>query len=237
MSVVRTIVWEIFVPLTPRSLYDPAYEHASCGLGFVARVDGRRSHEIVEQGLEVLRNLAHRGASGSDPETGDGAGLLLQVPDAFLRGECRPLGIDLPAPGGYGVGMVFLSSDPQERKACETELEHIATEEGQPVLGWRDVPVEPGKIGRAAREVAPYIRQVFLQCTVSDTDAFERKLYVIRRRLHRTVERKYRGAESCYVVSLSARTLVYKGLLRGPQVPQFYPDLIHPAVASALAQP
>ena len=138
--------------------------------------------------------------SGADPEPvtiavdkAQRVSALLQVPDAFLREECRQLGIDLPAAGGYGVGMVFLSPDPQERKACEAELERIAAEEGQPVLGWRDVPVEPGTIGKAARQVAPYIRQVFVERTVSDADGFERKLYVIRRRLHRTVERPAPG--------------------------------------------
>ncbi|MBV9281720.1 MAG: glutamate synthase large subunit, partial [Chloroflexi bacterium] len=200
------------------------------------RADGRDSHEIVEQGLEVLRNLAHRGASGSDPETGDGAGLLLQVPDAFLRRACKRHGIDLPPAGCYGVGMLFLSPDPALRLACEGELERIAAEEGQRVLGWRDVPTEPGAIGAAARTVMPNIRQVFVARGAGlDDGAFERKLYVIRRRLHHVVEERYGGPGGCYVVSLSARTLVYKGLLRGPQVPLFYPDLTDAAVSSALA--
>ena len=217
-------------------LYDPAYEHGSCGLGFVARADGRRSREIVEQGLVVLANLAHRGATGSDPQTGDGAGLLLQVPDAFLRRECGKLGIRLPPAGAYGVGMIFLSQDEELRHACEEELERIAAEEGQQVLGWRDVPIEPGKIGSAAQAVAPYIRQVFLaRAAHLDEAGFERKLYVIRRRLHHVVQDNYGGADSCYVASLSARTIVYKGLLRGPQVAEFYPDLTDPAVISALA--
>ncbi|GAC1468073.1 MAG: glutamate synthase large subunit [Chloroflexota bacterium] len=217
------------------SLYDAAYEHGSCGLGFVARVDGRDSHEIVEQGLEILCNLAHRGASGSDPYTGDGAGILLQVPHAFLNHECRSLGIDLPGPGGYAVGSVFFLPDDAQCRACERALENIAAEEGQPVLGWRDVPVDPGRIGAVARGVAPRIRQVFLRRTVRDDLGFERKLYRIRRRLHQAVDERFGNPESCYVVSLSANTLVYKGLLQGPQVPEFYPDLKDPLMASALA--
>jgi glutamate synthase domain-containing protein 1 len=220
---------------SPRTLYDSRYEHGSCGLGFVARVDGRSSHEIVEQGLEVLANLAHRGATGSDPETGDGAGILLQVPDAFLRRECREVGIRLPLVGGYGVGMVFFSPDSVEQRACELELERIAAEEGQPVLGWRDVPVDLSKIGVTARDIAPVIRQVFLERNASNAAAFERKLYVIRRRLHHVVHDKYGGADSCYVVSLSSRTIVYKGLLKGTQLTAFYADLRQPALTSALA--
>jgi len=213
-------------------------ERGSCGLGFVARVDGRQAREIVEQGLEVLSKLANRGASGSDPDTGDGAGLLLQIPDGFLRRECKLLGVDLPPAGEYAAGMVFFSPDPDLRRACQRELEQIVTDEGSSVLAWRDVPVSPEKIGRAAREVAPHIRQVFLSCPAGirgDESAFQRKLYVIRRRLHRVVQERYGGAESCYVVSLSVSTLVYKGLLRGPQVPEFYPDLRDPAVTSAFA--
>jgi glutamate synthase (NADPH/NADH) large chain len=222
--------------LTPYPpLYDPAYEHAACGLGFVARVDGERTHEIVEQGLEILDNLAHRGATGADPDTGDGAGIMLQIPDAFFRRECRRLAIDLPPPGAYAVGTLFLSPDPDLRAICQRELERIAAEEGQPVLGWRDVPVAPDKIGAAARSVAPAIRQVFIARTVRGEAAFTRKLYLIRRRLHWLVHERYGGSPTCYVVSLSAGTIIYKGLLRGPQLAAFYPDLRDPAVASALA--
>ena len=196
----------------------------------MARVDGRRTRETVEEGLEVLCNLDHRGASGSDPETGDGGGILLQVPDAFLRRECASLGIELPQAGGYGVGMLF-EFEEEEGSCCEDVLERIAAEEGQRFLGWRDVPVEPDAVGQLARSVMPRIRQFFIENKVGNEEAFERKLYVIRRRLHREVEASHR----CYVVSLSARTLVYKGLLKGKQLPRFYPDLEDPAVASALA--
>jgi glutamate synthase domain-containing protein 2/glutamate synthase domain-containing protein 1/glutamate synthase domain-containing protein 3 len=264
--------------MADKSLYDPTFERGACGLGFVARADGRRSHEIVEQGLAVLRSLAHRGATGSDPETGDGAGIMLQMPDGFFRrawdrGEIRSseLGAmsyeptahgsrltahspaELPPAGSYGVGTIFFTQDPDLRLACERELEKIAAEEGQPVLGWRDVPVEPDKIGTRARTVMPCIRQVFVARThTANQAAFERKLYVIRRRLHWAVQEKLtsprdglaaggsrgvagRDTSPCYAVSLSSRTIVYKGLLRGTQLAEFYPDLKDPSMISALA--
>ena len=215
----------------PKSgLYDPLYEHDACGLGFVARIDGRRTRETVEEGLEILRNLAHRGTTGSDPETGDGAGMLLQVPDAFLRRECTSLGIELPPVGGYGVGVLF-ELPGEGGLGCEGLLRRIAAEEGQRLLGFRDVPVEPNKIGRVARERMPRIWQFFVENRVGEVAAFERKLYVIRRLLHRAV----RDSHRCYVPSLSAHTVVYKGLLKGGQLSEFYPDLRDPAVASALA--
>jgi len=219
--------------LTPGpGLYDPRYEHDACGLGFVARVDGRRTRETVEEGLEVLRNLEHRGTSGRDPETGDGAGILTQIPDAFLRRECRSLGIELPPAGCYAVGMLFESGEEEEEGLeCEGSLERIVAEEGQRFLGFRDVPVEPDHVGRIARSVMPRIRQFFVERQNGDAEAFERKLYVIRRRLHKAVEETHGG----YVVSLSSRTLVYKGLLKGRQLPRFYPDLRDPHFASAIA--
>jgi glutamate synthase (NADPH) large chain len=216
---------------TPNTgLYDRSYQRDACGFGFVARVDGRRTRETVEEGLEVLCNLDHRGASGSDPETGDGAGILLQVPDAFLRRECGSLGIELPAAGGYGVGTLF-EFESEDGADCAATLERIAVEEGQSFLGWREVPVEADAAGRLARSVMPRIRQFFIENKMGDEAAFERKLYVIRRMLHDAVE----NSHHCYVVSLSARTLVYKGLLKGKQLGQFYPDLRDPAVTSALA--
>ncbi len=216
------------------SLYDAALERASCGLGVVARVDGRTSHEIVEQALDVLTNMAHRGASGSDEETGDGAGILLQIPDAFLRREAKRLGYDLPGPGGYAVGMLFLPTDPDIRSGCEAVLEEIVAEEGQTVLGWRDVPVRPEAIGRDARTVMPVIRQIFIERRVRNERDFARTLYHIRRRFHWTVRERF-GDTGCYVVSLSAGTIVYKGLLRGPQVGAFYSDLTCSTLTSALA--
>ncbi|MDQ3925452.1 MAG: glutamate synthase subunit alpha, partial [Actinomycetota bacterium] len=224
-------------------LYDPSYEHDACGVGFVVRADGQHTREIVEQGLEVLLNLAHRGASGSDPETGDGAGILLQIPDAFFRRECKKnLGFELPPAGHYGVGMVFASDEGEEGDYCEGCIERVVAEEGQRFLGWRDVPVELGEIGKLSRSVMPRIRQFFVGRRGLDEDGFERKLYVIRRQIHRAVHeggKRYNlvseSGKRCYVASLSARTVVYKGLLKGEQLPGFYPDLRDPAVASALA--
>ncbi|HEX5975495.1 MAG TPA: glutamate synthase central domain-containing protein, partial [Rubrobacteraceae bacterium] len=211
-------------------LYDPLYEHDSCGLGFVARVDGRRTRETVEEGLEVLRNLEHRGTSGSDPETGDGAGILTQIPDAFFRRECKGLGIELPPAGSYGVGTLF-EYGLEEGRDCEGSLERIVAEEGQRFLGFRDVPTVPEHAGSLARKVMPRIRQFFVERRNGDADAFERKLYVIRRRLHKAVEETHDG----YVVSLSSRTVIYKGLLKGWQLPRFYSDLGDPGFASAIS--
>jgi glutamate synthase domain-containing protein 2/glutamate synthase domain-containing protein 1/glutamate synthase domain-containing protein 3 len=194
----------------------------------VARVDGRRTRETVEEGLEVLCNLEHRGTSGSDPETGDGAGILTQIPDSFFRRECKALGIQLPPAGSYGVGMLFEFG---EEFDCGVHLERIVAEEGQRLLGFREVPVVPEEAGRLARRVMPRIRQLFIERRAGDEAAFERKLYVIRRRLHKAVE----DSRCCYVVSLSCRTVVYKGLLKGQQLPRFYPDLGDPAFASAIA--
>jgi glutamate synthase (ferredoxin) len=213
-------------------LYDPSYEHDACGVGFVARVDGRRTREIVEQGLEVLHNLDHRGATGSDPETGDGAGILLQIPDALLRRECKERGFELPPIGHYAVGVIFVPDDCEERCSCEVCIEGIVAEEGQRFLGWRDVPVEPEAVGYLSRSVMPRIRQFFVERRGLSEEAFERKLYVIRRRLHKAV---HDSGKHCYIASLSARTVVYKGLLKGEQLTGFYPDLRNPAIASALA--
>ncbi|MBV9455286.1 MAG: glutamate synthase large subunit [Rubrobacter sp.] len=215
--------------MTSSRLHSPAHIHDACGFGFIARVDGWRTRETVEEGLEVLRNLDHWGASGSDPETGDGAGMLLQIPDAFLCRECACLGIELPPAGRYGVGMLF-EFEGDEGPDCEDKLEQIVAEEEQRFLDWRDVPVDLGAAGRLAQGRMPRIRQFFVENRVGDEAAFERKLYAIRRRLE-----KEAAEDRCYMVSLSARTLVYKGLLKGEQLPEFYPDLRDPAVASALA--
>src|SRR5829696_4242428 len=192
------------------------YEHDACGLGFVARLDGRRTRETVEEGLEVLHNLEHRGTTGSDPETGDGAGILTQIPDGFFRQECKELGIELPAAGSYGVGMLFESGENGE-SGCEGRLAEICGEEGQDLLGFRDVPIVPEAVGKVARSVMPRIRQLFIGRRGGDEAAFERKLYVIRRLLHKAVE----DSHGCYVVSLSSKTIIYKGLLKGQQLPQF----------------
>ena len=211
-------------------LYDPMYEHDACGLGFVARLDGRRTRETVEEGLEVLHNLEHRGTTGSDPETGDGAGILTQIPDGFFRRACAGLGIELPAEGRYAVGMLFEFGQ-YEVLAAEERLAQICAEEGQDFLGFRDVPTNPEAAGKDARSVMPRIRQFFVGSRAADGGAFERKLYVIRRRLHKAVEESH----ACYVVSLSSRTVIYKGLLKGQQLSRFYTDLGDPNFASAIS--
>ena len=217
-----------------QGLYDPAFEHDACGIGFVCNIDGRKSHEVVQRGLQVLVNLTHRGAAGADPETGDGAGILIQTPHAFLEKECASIGIRLPDPGEYGVGMVFLPRDEAARSGCEQMLERIIKEEQQHVLGWRAVPVHPDEIGATARRQRPEIRQLFvLRGADLDADAFERKLFVIRKRVEVLARRQ--KIRDFYICSFSARTLVYKGLLLAYQIKQFYPDLADPAMQTSLA--
>src|SRR5215831_7927168 len=167
-----------------QGLYDPINEHDSCGLGFIAHIKGGKNHAIIRQGLEILKNLSHRGATGADPLQGDGAGILIQLPDAFLRRACGKLGITLPAVGQYGVGMVFLPREPASRMACEQEIERAIVAEGQVLLGWRDVPTRNAGLSKRTKEVEPVIRQVFVArgARDMDPDALERKLYVIRKR-------------------------------------------------------
>jgi glutamate synthase domain-containing protein 2/glutamate synthase domain-containing protein 1/glutamate synthase domain-containing protein 3 len=214
-------------------LYDPSYEHDACGLGFVARIDGEQKRSTIEEGLEILRNLAHRGAAGSEPETGDGAGMMIQIPDAFLREKlAEERGLELPPAGEYGVGVAFIDGEDDH----EDVIERVVAEEGQSFIGSRDVPVRPEKIGNSARGVMPRIRQFFIRNAQSgevDQEAFERKLYVIRRQIHKAIGDE--AGSDYFVVSLSSRTLVYKGLLHGEQVPEFYPDLQDERMTSALA--
>ncbi|MGH0032509.1 MAG: glutamate synthase large subunit [Myxococcota bacterium] len=218
-------------------LYDPAHEHDACGVGFVANIRGERSHEIVEQGIQVLVNLEHRGACGCDPDTGDGAGLIVQVPDAFLRREAGKLGIDLPPAGRYAVGQVFLARDEQAAAAQVEILERTVAAEGQRVLGWRDVPHDPEAIGWLARESLPVLRQVFVAAEgaqAADGDAFERKLYVIRRLVEKEIAALHGDEHFFYVPSLSSRTVVYTGMLISKQIEGFFPDVCDPEFTSAL---
>ena len=219
-----------------QGLYDPAHEHDACGIGFVASVSGQKSHDIITKGIQVLLNLTHRGACGCDPETGDGAGVLIQVPHKFFVRECRQLGFELPEPGSYGVGMTFLPVEKHPRLQCEGILERIVREEGLTVLGWRDIPTYASTIGRVARASQPYIQQIFVGRAASmDEDAFERKLYVVRKRAENEVkESGIEDAEAFYIPSLSCRTIVYKGLLLAPQITNFYRELSDPDVMSAL---
>src|SRR5207253_4351105 len=166
-----------------QGLYHPAHEHDSCGIGFVASVRGNKSHDIISKGIEVLINLTHRGACGCDPETGDGAGVTIQVPHKFFARECAKLGFTLPPEGDYGVGMTFLPVERHQRLQCEGILERIVQEEGLAVLGWRDTPIDGSAIGRVARNSQPYIQQIFIGRAHGMTeDALERKLYVVRKR-------------------------------------------------------
>ena len=221
----------------PQGLYDPAYEHDSCGIGFVVDIRNRASHDIVRQGMQLLCNVTHRGAVGADPLAGDGAGILLQVPDRLLREECAALGFELPAPGHYGVGMVFLPKDDSARRACEDVFAEVAAAEGQRLLGWRDVPVDSSVLGESVKPNEPRIRQLFIArgpgC--ADTDAFERKLLVIRKVVLTEVERLGLGDCGFYSVTLSARTVCYKGMMLAMRLDTYYPDLVDERTESALA--
>lgn len=225
--------------LPPRQgLYDPENEHDACGVGFVANIKGRKSHAIVRQGLQILENLTHRGAVGADPKAGDGAGILMQIPDAFLRAECTELGFELPAAGEYGVGMIFLPRDARGRAECEALLEATLVEEGQNLLGWRDVPTDAGCLGESVLPLEPVVRQIFIQRGENCTDyaAFERKLFIIRKVVENQVlASDFPGREQFYVSSLSSQTLVYKGMLLANQVDAYYQDLKDERMVSALA--
>jgi len=221
-----------------QGLYDPCFEHDACGVGFVADIKGRRSHGIVKNALEVLLNLEHRGASGCEASSGDGAGILIQTPHDFLVRECLKLGFELPAFGHYAAGMIFLPISETARRACEAILERIVEEEGQRVIGWRDVPTDDSQIGPTALSSRPAIRQVFVGRNedLKDDAAFERKLYVIRRRASKEVAASnIDGRAAFYISSLSYKTLVYKGMLTVSQLAGFYPDLVDSALTSALA--
>ncbi|MFC1806274.1 glutamate synthase large subunit, partial [Planctomycetota bacterium] len=216
-------------------LYDPAFEHDSCGVGFVARLDGVPRHDVVADSVQILVNLEHRGAIGGDKATGDGAGLLLQMPDAFLRNELGAEGIELPEVGDYAVGMVFLPTALTLRDRCIAALDHAAEEEGCEVLGWRQVPIDTSPLGEFAGGHLPDIRQFILARGAIERDAFERKLYVIRRVVENQVQSWDGDTSQFSVPSLSCRKIVYKGMLIGTQLATFYPDLCDERFASAYA--
>jgi glutamate synthase (NADPH) large chain len=222
-----------------QGLYDPAHEHESCGVGFVVDLKGRKSSKIVHDSIQVLLNLQHRGACGCEKNTGDGAGILIQIPHQFLAEVCdaSPVRIKLPEAGQYGVGVVFLPGDPGSRAACQHAFEEVVRDEGQTFLGWREVPVDNRMIGPTARRSQPAISQLFIGRSpdVADDEAFERKLYVIRRRVRHSV-RKLDIPEKAlfYIPSLSSRTIVYKGMLNPDQLTPFYPDLQDDRIESAL---
>jgi glutamate synthase domain-containing protein 2/glutamate synthase domain-containing protein 1/glutamate synthase domain-containing protein 3 len=220
-----------------QGLYHPRNEHDACGMGFVASIRGEKSHDIIRKGIEVLINLTHRGAAGCDPETGDGAGILIQIPHVFFARECGELGMQLPEAGAYGVAMCFLPVDKHSRLQCEGVFERIAREEGLTVLGWRDTPVNGDAIGREARASQPYIEQLFVGKTKEmDEDAFERLLYRVRKRTENEIAASdIEDKETFYVPSFSCRTIIYKGLMLAPQIEKFYFELANPLVTSALA--
>jgi glutamate synthase (ferredoxin) len=221
-----------------QGLYDPRHEHDACGVGFVVDMKGRRSHTIVTQALTVLKNLLHRGACGCEPNTGDGAGILIQMPDTFLRREAARLGFPLPAPGHYGAGLVFLPRHAAQAEECRRILTAIAVEEGQAVIGWRDVPTDDSPIGPTAAAVEPSFKQVFIARSpdLPDQAAFERKLYVIRKRAeHAVAAAGLSLGKYFYLPSLSSRTLIYKGMLSADQIETMFPDIVDPLVESALA--
>ena len=226
--------------LAQKGLYSPEQEHDACGVGVVADIKGRKSHQIIEEGLQVLINLGHRGAAGSDPETGDGAGLLIQTPHRFLRSESRRLGFELPADGEYGVGMVFLPPQPEAFEKARALVSHHIEDEGLEVLAWRDVPVDYSKLGRDSRRRCPRICQVFVGPGQSGLDSaqLERKLYVVRKVIEHSMKDSGLSEEEAdyfYVCSLSCNTIVYKGLLMAHQISGFYLDLQQEEVVSAFA--
>jgi glutamate synthase (NADPH) large chain len=227
-----------------QGLYDPSFERDACGVGFVANIKGRRSHAIVQQALQVLINLEHRGASGCEVNTGDGAGILMQMPDRFLRKEAARLGIELPPERGYGAGLVFLPKDEQCRRDITRVFEEIDVEEGQIVLGWRDVPTDDRALGPSAVAVEPLFRQILIGrgpglpaagASAEGDAAFERKLFIIRKRVERAVDALACDDARFFVVSLSSKTLIYKGMLNANQMAGMFPDLGDPEMESALA--
>src|SRR3954462_2926925 len=235
----KKIIWPRTKPPGKQGLYDPQFEHESCGVGFVVNIKGQKSHGIIEQALQVLLNLDHRGACGCEANTGDGAGILIQPPHDFLKIVAKEGKINLPGPSEYGVVMVFLPPKRSERTECEKIFAQLVAEEGQKLLGWRTVPTNNLSLGATAKASEPFMRQVFIGRNAKLTDdlAFERKLYVIRKRAENALRYsgKVAGGEHFYISSLSYKTVVYKGMLLTAQLGEYYPDLSHPAMETALA--
>ena len=237
----------------PQGLWHPSHEKDACGVGFIAHLKGKRSHDIIQKTLTMNAQMDHRGASGSDPATGDGAGIFVQMPDKFLRKEMAKKGVELPVEGDYGSGLVFLSPETSEREAAMQFFEHIIREEGQKFLGWRTVPVKSEILGKTSGRYEPSIRQVFIgkNPEITDPMEFERTLYIIRRRVtygirnnelpnnftdvHGNKSNSFPGSAYLYITNLSARTMVYKGMLTPCQLSEYFPDFHDPDFESALA--
>ncbi|MDP4145404.1 MAG: glutamate synthase large subunit [Bacillota bacterium] len=219
-----------------QGLYDPAFEKDNCGIGFIANIKGEKTHDIVKKGIEILVNLTHRGAVGADKNTGDGAGILVQIPHEFFKISCDNIGIELPNSGEYAVGMTFLPKETALRHQCEGIFERAVEEEGQKVLGWRDVPRDNSGIGVTARGTEPIIRQIFIEKCGCTEEEFETKLYIIRKRAESEVKRLVAvSSDYFYICSLSSKTIVYKGLLLAEQIDGYYLDLTNSNFKSALA--
>jgi glutamate synthase domain-containing protein 2/glutamate synthase domain-containing protein 1/glutamate synthase domain-containing protein 3 len=220
-----------------QGMYDPYFEHDACGMGFIVDIKGRKSRDIIDKGLEALKNLEHRGAVGADVLTGDGAGVLIQMPDEFMRKAALNVGIELPKFGRYGVGVMFLPQNPILRKAAENIIEKIVVDEKLNFLGWRDVPVNPNIPGEGAKATQPFIRQCFIGAhdKILTQDEFERKLYAVRRIIDRRIRAELKCDRSKYYVpSFSSRVLIYKGMLLSQQLIDYYEDLRDPDLKSAL---
>ncbi|HBQ63721.1 MAG TPA: glutamate synthase subunit alpha, partial [Clostridiales bacterium] len=220
-----------------QGLYHPAFEHDACGIGFVADIRGRKSHTIIRQALTVLKKMSHRGGCGCETNTGDGAGILMQIPHSFLAKVCAPLGILLPEPSEYGAGMLFLPEDTKAADECIRRMEDIIVREGQTVLGWRKVDTDDSSLGNTAKKCKPKVWQLFIGRSpqISAGQDFERKLFIIRKKAEREIREGAEGCSSFYISSLSSRTLVYKGMLMAEQVEAFYPDLLDPEIETAIA--
>ena len=221
-----------------QGLYNPINEHDSCGVGFVANIHGKQSHKIVSQGLELLTNLTHRGATGYDPKLGDGAGILIQIPDVFFKNEFEASGLKLPPLGEYAVGMCFLPQIKKNQELCESKIKQIIEDENQVFISWRDVPFNNDDIAEAAKDVQPIIKQVFIERnkSLANQAAFERKLFVIRKRIEIEIGKfSLDDPANFYISSMSSRTVVYKGMLMAHEVGEFFPDLVDESAISAIA--
>ena len=211
-----------------RGLYDPFLEHDSCGVGFIADIKGRKSHQIVEDGLTILLNLEHRGAVGADPRAGDGAGILVQIPHKFFAKKARELGFELPAPGGYAVGYLFMPRDPEWRGVIQKIYAEEVAQEGMTLLGWREVPTDNSTLGLSVKPTEPHHMQVFVGRGADNKtdDDFERRLYILRKKISGALyQQRERSLAGYYPVSLSCRTVVYKGMFLADQLGTYYPDL------------